>query len=416
MNADQICVHPRSTLDLQVPKGYDNVMLFSSLSAALLSASVLFVFALPCAAPAEPQTPGKLWVYVGTYTEGASKGIYRFEMDPATGQLTSRTLAAETTNPSFLALHPNHRFLYAVNEVGNFGGKPSGAVSAFSLDPKSGELVLLNQQPSGGTHPCHLVVDRQGKHVLVANYGSGSVAVLPIQTDGQLGEASACAQHEGSSVNPQRQQGPHAHSINLDPANHFAAAADLGLDKVLVYRFDAEKGTLQPNVPPSANVAAGAGPRHFAFHPDGRHAYVVNELNSTITAFDYDAGHGILKGLQTVSALPSGFKGSSYCAEVQVHPSGKFLYASNRGHESIAVFAVDPKTGILSLVGHQSSQIKMPRGFGIDPTGAYLLAANQSSHSIVVFRIDQTTGQLTQTGTAAEVPVPVCVKIVPQEP
>jgi 6-phosphogluconolactonase len=362
---------------------------------------------------AEPKLD-KLWVFIGTYTDGPSKGIYRCELDLASGKLSELALAAEVTSPSFLAIHPNHHFLYAVNEVEELGGKKSGAVTAFAIDAQTGNLTKLNQQPSGGSGPCHLVVDRQGKHVLVANYGGGSVCVLPIDSDGRLGEATAFVQHQGSSVDKHRQEGPHAHSINLDAANRFAFAADLGLDKVLVYRFDASKGTLTPNEPPSAAVAAGAGPRHFAFHPNGRNAYVINEIHSTVTAFSYDPETGVLKSLQTLPALPKRFRGKSWTAEVQVHPSGKFLYGSNRGHDSIAIFSIDPETGTLKAVGHQAQQIKTPRNFGIDPTGKYLLVANQDSNTLVVFQIDPKTGELAPTGSVLEVPVPVCVKMMPK--
>jgi 6-phosphogluconolactonase len=357
----------------------------------------------------------KVWVFVGTYTGGPSKGIYRLELDLASGQLTNRALAAEVTSPSFLALHPNHRFLYAVNEVEDFEGKKTGAVSAFSIDPKSGDLTLLNQQSSGGSGPCHLVVDREGKHVLAANYGGGSVCALAIEADGRLGKQTTFVQHQGSSINPERQKEPHAHSINLDAANHFAFAADLGLDKILVYRYDATQGTLTPNEPPSAALTGGAGPRHFAFHPNGRYAYAINELHSTVTAFSYDAERGVLKSLQTLSALPKEFTGKSWTAEVQVHPSGKFLYGSNRGHNSIAVFAIDQETGELTPVGHATHQIKTPRNFGMDPTGTYLIVANQDSNTLVVFRINSKTGELTPTGTVVEVPMPVCVKFLPQK-
>jgi 6-phosphogluconolactonase len=359
----------------------------------------------------EPAKDGKLWVYVGTYTQGASKGIYRLEMDLATGRLTPKGLVAETTNPSFLALHPTHRFLYAVNEVGE-PGKQDGAVSAFAIDAASGTLHLLNRQSSGGAGPCHLVVDRRGKHVLVANYGGGSVAVLPIGRDGRLGEATARIQHEGSSVNRQRQEGPHAHSINLDPANRFAFAADLGLDKVLIYRFDADKGTLTPNDPPSVSVAPGSGPRHFTFHPDGRHAYVINELANTVTAFRYDPERGTLQPIQTISTLPAEYKGDTGTAEVQAHPSGKFLYGSNRGQNSIVAYTIAPDTGKLSYVANQGQDVKIPRNFAIDPSGTYAIVANQDANSLVVFRIDRQTGALTPTGNRAEVPVPVCVKMM----
>ena len=256
------------------------------------------------------------------------------------------------------------------------------------------------------------MVDKTGKDVLVANYDSGSVSVLPIQPDGKLGAATAFVQHQGSSADPQRQEGPHAHSINVDAANRFAFAADLGLDKVLVYRFDPAKGTLIANSPPSVSVKPGAGPRHFAFHPGGHYAFVINEMGSTVTAFSYDPAHGVLKELQTISTLPENFKGENSTAEVQVHPSGKFLYGSNRGHDSIAVFAIDPDKGTLSLVERQSTQGKTPRNFGIDPSGQYLLAANQDSGTVVVFRIDPQTGHLSPTGQVVEVPSPVCVKFL----
>ncbi|MFH1268296.1 MAG: beta-propeller fold lactonase family protein, partial [Planctomycetota bacterium] len=341
--------------------------------------------------------------------------IYHARLDLATGEIEGVELAGEVVNPSFLAVHPSRGFLYAVGEIANFEGKRAGAVSAFSIDPGTGKLTLLNQRPSEGTGPCHLVVDQTGKNVLVANYGSGSVASLPIGEDGRLGEATSAIQHEGSSVNPQRQQGPHAHSINLDAANRFAFAADLGLDKIFIYRFD-HAGTLEAADPPWAKVAPGAGPRHFAFHPGGRLAYVINELDSTVTAFEYDARRGVLTSLETVSTLPPGFEGESNTAEVQVHPSGKFLYGSNRGHDSIAAFAIDPQTGRLRFVAHESTQGKTPRNFGIDPTGAYLLAANQATDNVVVFRIDPETGALGATGHSASVPSPVCVKMLTPSP
>lgn len=354
-------------------------------------------------------------VYVGTYTWKGSKGIYLLEMDLATGKLSEPTLAAETANPSFLALHPSRQYLYAVGEIGDFGGKKSGAVSAFAVLPETGKLKLLNQQPSGGTGPCHVSADGEGKNVLVANYSSGSIAVLPIAEDGSLKEPSCTIQHVGKGPDPKRQEGPHAHSINLDAAGRFAFAADLGLDKLFVYRFDAAQGKLTPNEPPAASVAPGAGPRHFAFHPNGRFAYVINEMGMTVTAFTYDPERGVLKEFQTVPTLPAGRETGpdDSTAEVQVHPSGRFLYGSNRGHDSIAVFAIDAETGKLTPTGHAATQGKAPRHFGIAPTGAYLVAANQGSNSLVVFRIDAKTGALTPTGQTVEVPLPVCVKFVP---
>jgi len=381
----------------------------------------LFLASLACAAGAEEQPgdqkmepkSGTLRVYVGTYTWAKSKGIYLLRMDLATGALSKPEIAAEATNPTFLAIHPSRRFLYAVGEIGNFAGSRNGSVSAFAIDPESGKLAPLNQQPSGGSGPCHVTVDKGGKNVLVANYSAGSVAVLPIGDDGKLAPPSDIIQHKGSGPNPKRQEGPHAHSINLDPAGRFAFACDLGLDKVMVYQLDPAKGKLTPNDPPAAKVAPGAGPRHLAFHPNGHFAYVINEMASTITAFAYDADRGVLSEVQTVSALPAGFTGENTTAEVQVHPSGRFLYGSNRGHNSIAMFTIDTETGRLTAAGHQPTQGKNPRNFGIDPTGAYLVAANQDTNNLVVFRIDPKTGGLEPTGSTADVPLPVCVKFVP---
>jgi len=357
--------------------------------------------------------PRELWVYVGTYTGGPSKGIYRLELDLASGKLSAPSLAGKVVNPSFLAIHPNQHFLFAVDEIAGFRGAKSGAVSAFAIDPKTGDLSLLNQEPSGGVDPCHIIVDRQGEHVLLANYGGGNASVLPIQSDGRLGKATAFVQHHGSGPNKQRQEGPHAHSINLDADNRFAFVADLGLDKIFGYQYDPVKGTLAANAPPSVSLPPGSGPRHFTFHPDHRHAYSINELSSTITAFDYDPKLGILTASQIISTLPKDFKGENSTADIHVHPSGKFLYGSNRDQgNSIAIFTIDAQTGKLTSAGHQSHQIKTPRNFGIDPTGTYLLAASQSSNRIVEFRIDQQTGALTPTGNVAEVPVPVCVQFM----
>jgi 6-phosphogluconolactonase len=361
----------------------------------------------------QPKTEAnRMWVFLGTYTSGESEGIYRATLDLATGALSKPELAAKVENPSFLALHPSGKFLYAAGELSNFEGKPGGAVSAFALDAATEALKLLNQQSSRGAGPCHLVVDRAGKNVLVANYGGGSVAVLPIEQDGRLRPASSFIQHKGSSVNPKRQEAPHAHSVNLDPTGAFAVVADLGLDKVLVYRFNSAAGTLAANDPPHASVAAGAGPRHFAFHPSGRFAYVINEMNSTVTAFDYDAEKGTLTEIETKSTLPAPQQGNS-TAEVQVHPSGRFLYGSNRGHNSLAIFQIDAQKGGLTPAGHQRTGGRTPRNFGIDPTGKFVLAANQGSDSVVVFRVDQDTGELKETGQSIKVPMPVCVKFLP---
>jgi 6-phosphogluconolactonase len=346
----------------------------------------------------------KMRVYIGTYTSGKSKGIYRADLDLKTGALSEPTLAVETRDPSFLAIHPSHQFLYAVGEGGGKG------ISAFAIE-KDGDLKLLNAESVKGSGPCHISLDKEGKHAFVANYGSGSIACLPIGADGKLGEASSAIQHKGSSVDPGRQKEPHAHSINLDPANKFVFAADLGLDKVLVYRFDPANGKLTPNDPPHATVAPGSGPRHFAFHPSGKYAYVINEMLLTVTGFTYDADKGVLKEIQTISTVPAPKKGGS-TAEIVVHPSGKFLYGSNRGHNTIAIFKIDEETGKLTLVGHQGKTIKEPRNFAIEPTGRFLLVGNQNGASVSVFRIDQKSGELELVGEPVSVPNPVCIRFM----
>lgn len=353
----------------------------------------------------------EVWMYVGTYTRGESKGIYLSRLNLKTGEATKPEVVAETSNPSFLAFHPEKKYLYAANEIGRFEGKPTGTVSAFAIDPESGQLDFLNQQISHGGAPCHLMVDETGSQVLVANYTGGNVACLPIQSSGKLKGASSVIQHEGSSVNPRRQKEPHAHSINLSPNNKFAYAADLGIDKVLIYRFDPQAGTLTPNEPAFAEVKPGGGPRHFDFHPSGKFAYVINELLSTVTAFEADKNSGALKAIQTISTLPEGYEGGNSTAEVQVDPSGKFLYGSNRGHNSIAMFAIDQETGKLTALGHQSTGGEIPRNFGIDPSGKVLVAANQKSNDLFVFRISS-DGTLQRIGEKISVPSPVCVKMM----
>lgn len=354
----------------------------------------------------------EMHVYVGTYTGGPSKGIYLYRLNTETGKLTAEGLAAESPNPSFLAIHPSKKYLYAANELSNFEGH-SGAVSSYALDQKTGKLTFLNRQSTKGSGTCHLVVDKTGKYVLFANYNTGSVGAMPIHLDGSLAPACAFVQHKGSSVDKSRQEGPHGHSINLDAANKHAYAADLGLDKVLIYKFDTADGSLKPNEPPYATVAPGSGPRHFAFHPSGKYAYVISEMANTVTAFSYSPATGGLSEIQVISTLPSGFKGTSYTAEVVVHPSGKFLYGSNRGHNSIAIFKIDESTGKLTFLGTEPTQGKFPRNFFVDPTGTTLIAENQDSDTLVVFRIDPATGMLKPTGQVCNVPKPVCIKMVP---
>jgi 6-phosphogluconolactonase len=300
-----------------------------------------------------------------------------------------------------------------VNEVGDFAGLKSGAVSAFAIDGRTSKLKLLNQVPSGGAGPCHISLDKTGKFVLVANYDGGSIASFPIREDGSLSSPASFVQHHGSSVNKERQEGPHAHWIGASPDNRFVLAADLGLDEVLIYRFDATKGTLSPNNPPFVKVDGGAGPRHFAFHPNGKFEYVLTEMAATVTAFSYDSKNGALSASQTIATLPKGHSGPTEAAELVVHPSGKFLYASNRaGIDTITAFAIDPAKGTLKLIERFSTRGKTPRNFVIDPTGSYLLAANQESGNIVIFRIDPATGTLTPTVQEVRVPAPVCITFI----
>ena len=348
-------------------------------------------------------------VYFGTYTRGenSSKGIYRSVLNLETGKLSDPILAAEAQNPSFLEIHPNGKFLYAVSEGGG-----TGSVSAYEIVTDTGNLKLLNKQPSGGAGPCHVSIDHMGKNLLVANYGSGSASAIPIRSDGRLGKPTGFVQHKGSSVNPRRQKGPHAHSVNVSSDNRFAFVADLGIDKIMIYKLDIEKGTITANSPPFVKVKPGAGPRHFAFHPNGKYAYVINELDCTVTAFAYESVSGDLKEIQTITTLPNGFNGSNACAEVRVHPSGKFLYGSNRGNDSIVVYRVDLVDGKLTYVEHETADIKTPRNFNIDPTGKFCLVANQDKDSVVVFRINNETGALEPTGNKVSVAKPVCVRFL----
>ncbi len=355
--------------------------------------------------------PGEYFVYFGTYTGQKSQGIYVSRLDTRAGRLSDPVLAAETASPSWIAIHPGQRFLFAANEIGNYEGQKSGSISAFAIEPGNGKLKFLNRVSSRGGAPCHLAVDATGKTLLVANYSGGNIAAFPIAADGTLGEAASFIQHHGRSVNPGRQEGPHAHSVNISPDNRFVVAADLGMDQLLVYKLDGAKASLAPK-PATVALGPGSGPRHFAFLPGGKFAYSINELNSTISGFGYDPDAGALKELQTLSTLPGTFKESNSTAEVRAHPSGKFLYGSNRGMDTIAVFAV-AADGKLTPVEHVSTQGQVPRGFALDPSGRFLIAANQKSDSVVVFRVDAKTGRLTPTGQTLQVGTPVDVAFVP---
>jgi 6-phosphogluconolactonase len=333
-------------------------------------------------------------------------------MDPVSGELTFESTVEGISNPSYLDFHLGHNILYAVNEVQDFAGEKGGGVSALSID--SDASGVLNQQPSHGTDPCHISLEQTGRFALVANYSSGSIAMFPIQPDGQLRPATDVVQHSGSSVHPERQAGPHAHCILPDPMNRFAIVVDLGLDKFLVYEMDLEQGKLNKHA--EVKVQPGAGPRHLTFHPTGKFAYLVNELNSTLLGYRYHAEAGSFEELQTVPALPGDFTGENLCAAIKVSPDGNFLYASNRGHDSIVCFHIDETTGMLTYVSHTSTGGKEPRDFAIDPGGNFLLVANQKSHRILTFRIDGESGVLTRTGHEVEVSMPVCLKFASLSP
>lgn len=384
-----------------------------------LFASLLFVLSLTVFTHAAPVAKdSNYFFYVGSYTgkDSTSKGISLYRYNAATHEITPLGTAAETTSPSFLAISPNRQFLYAVNEVGDFQGPNSGGVSAFSIDHATGKLTFLNEVSSRGAGPCYITVDKTGKWVLVANYDGGSVAVFPMQADGKLGEAVSFDQHTGHGANPQRQEAPHAHSIDLSPDNRFAYVDDLGLDELMVYKFDAATGKLTPNDPPYVKLDPGSGPRHFALGKSGKFAYVVSEIKGTVTVFSNDPQTGRLEKLQVISTQAEGFKGDIEDAEIEIHPSGKFLYASNRGDgNSIAVFAIDPAKGTLTKVDTTPTQGKAPRHFMFDPTGTMLFAENMSSNNVVVFKIDQQTGKLTPTGKSFEVGQPVCLKFLTAE-
>jgi 6-phosphogluconolactonase len=395
-----------------------------NLLSAVVAVAGLLGSALPGTAPATSGVlgaePAGQFVWFGTYTGGPAKseGIYVSRFDAATGKLTPPVLAAAVKNPSFLALHPTLPVMYAVSEVADAEGKPTGAVFSFAIDEASGTLAAKNHQSSGGGGPCHVSVDRTGHVVLAANYGGGSVVCLGLAADGSLepvvaGSPGGFIQHEGKGPNPQRQEGPHGHSINPTADGRFAVACDLGVDKVLIHALDVGKATLAPHG--FGRGRPGAGPRHFAFHPNGRYGYAVNELDLTVTAFAFDPQAGALTEVQTLSTLPADVtdtKGFS-TAEIVAHPSGRFLYASNRGHDSIAMYAVDGATGRLTFLGTEPIRGKTPRNFAIDPTGKFLLAAGQNSHTVAVFAIDAETGTLKFTGQSLDVPSPVCIRFRP---
>ena len=358
----------------------------------------------------------RIMLYVGTYKqqrpsfpEASSKGIYAYSLDPSTGRLAYQSVINDIDNPSFLAIDSKHYTLYAVDENQMW---EESLVHAFRIDPKTGNLRTLNRQLSRGTSPCYVVIDRNNQFVVVANYGSGTISLLPIGENGRLLPASDVHQHVGSGPNLARQEGPHAHCSVFDPANRYLIAVDLGIDRIMSYRLDIERERLIPNEVPYLELSPGSGPRHLKFHPNGCFAYIINELDSTITALSYNAARGTFAILHTVSTLPAEFQGQSHCAELCIAPSGKFLFGSNRGHDSLAIFAIDEETGWLTAVSFQSTYGQNPRNFTIDPSGTFLLVANQDSNNIVTFRIDHGTGLLHFTHQATGVPKPVCLQMI----
>lgn len=361
--------------------------------------AALLVLSMPLILPATAEP-----IYVGTYTRGESEGIYLLDFDVETGALALRGLAVETENPSFLAYHPEMKVVYAVGEMPGQGGR----VSAFAVDPVTNMLSPLGRQSSGGGGPCHVALSPTGGHLAVANYGGGNVSVLPILENGDVGPASDFVQHEGTGPNERRQEKPHAHGVTFDPTDTRLYVADLGADAVFAYDFDGEGGTIRPAAVAKTAATPGAGPRHFVFHPNGDFAYAVNELDSTVTAYRYDADTGALHALESKSTLPAEFEGENTTAEIAVHPNGRTLYASNRGHDSIATFSLDAD-GRLALQGTAPSGGKTPRFFGVHPSGRYLFAANQNSGNIVVFAIHADTSALTPTEAEVLVDSPVCL-------
>lgn len=367
-------------------------------------------------------------LYVGTYSspegpegsKGRGKGIYLFQMDPATGKLTQRDLFPNDSNPSWLALDHNGTHLYSANEISNYKGSASGSVSAYSVNRSTGQLKLLNTVSSEGAGPAHLSIHPAGKHVLVANYFGGTVAVLPILGDGSLGPATDVQHHQGTLGPAQAASGPpgsfaisghdhpHAHMVQADPSGKFVLATDLALDRIYIYKFDLRNGKLSPNSPPTVSVPAGDGPRHFAFHPNGRWFYLLLEEASTMMLFDYDAASGRLSHKQTLSTLPHGFAGTDFTSEVVVTPDGKFVYAANRLHDSIAWFSVGP-SGALTLMGEEWTRGDYPRSFTIDPSGNFLFSCNQRADAVATFRVNRQTGALTFTGQYTPVGTPAIV-------
>jgi len=373
-----------------------------------LGLTTLMVCLSPLAAIAQDNL-----VFFGTHSVGAQKGISVAHFNSKTGVLTKPELVVEAPAPAYFIIHPDGKHLYACNSNDFAKGYTGQTITAYSIDPKNGNLTLLNQQSSGSADPSYICMDASKRFVLVANYKGGSFAVIALKPDGSLGEITANIKHTGRSVDTVRQTQPYVHSIKLDPTNHFALVADLGLDKLFVYRFNSETGSLEPNDPPFAAVAPGSGPRHIAFHPNGKFVYLINEIACTIITYAWDSTTGKLIELQTSSTLPSDFKGKNTCAEIEVYPNGKFLYASNRGHESLAVFAIDSTNGKISLLEHIPTQGHWPRNFSFDPTNKWLIVTNHNSDNAMVFKVDDKSGHLTPVGSPVPTAYPFCIRFLP---
>ena len=360
---------------------------------------------------AAPMAQGlDMLVYFGTHASGPGIGFSLARFNTDTGALTKPAFLIEDQMPAYFVIHPNGRLLYTCNSTNTLHGE--GWISAYLINPKTGQLTLLNRQPSGGANPSYISLDMTLRYALVANYQGGNVAVFPINANGTLGPRTGFDQHTGHSINPDRQTQPYAHSVIVSPNNHYALCADLGTDRLYVYRFDEQNGTITPNKPPFVAVKPGSGPRHVIFHGSGRWVYLINELSSTISAFIWEQANGTLTDLQTISTLPPGYAGANTAAEIMIHPNGRFLYASNRGHDSLAVFSIESTTGKLTLVEHVPSRGHMPRNFSFDPTGGWILCTNHDSNNAVVFRVDPITGKLTPIGTPVEVPMPFCERFL----
>lgn len=360
-----------------------------------------------------PSLGDEMFVYFGSHRSGRGIGFSLARFNTETGVLTNPEFLLEAAAPAFFVIHPDGKHLYTSNSIDIYEGKQEGTITSYEIDPATAKLKLLNVKPAGGSDPSYISLDKTGKFALDANYRGGNICVYAILPDGSFGERTAFVQHTGSSIHPQRQTRPYAHAIITDPGNRFALVPDLGVDKVFIYRFDEKTGSLTPNDPPHAAVKPGSGPRHVRFHPNGKWVYVINEIGSTVNVFEWYGQKGSLTETQSVSTLPADFAGTSTCAELEVHPHGKFVYATNRGHDSVAVFSIDQASGKLSPIQHIPSAGRTPRNFAFDPTAKWIVLTNHGSDNAVVFAVDPETGRLSQKGDPISVPYPFCQRFLP---